>query len=298
MKSLALVPALLLALTSLPLAAQEGESCSTAAPKVQASEVPGEGQNPELEREGDLTAAQVDKVVEFMAKTIADTGSPSFTREEILKATGVIVTLEDAPLLQAEVFLKLEDMGIDALSGSRCSDYGACSLYGDLSGATGEILAMYEREKKEDGKVYAGKALPDFTAYRMNGDMVSSDGLKGQETVLAFLAVHCRHSLDSLPILNRLSKELSDVNVVGVYINSGSWEDVADWLPELEPQFDVWVRNDDELGDLFSGHLVPAYFFVNENGEITKKLVGFKEADQVVAEVGLRAHEAEAPAGD
>ena len=121
----------------------------------------------------------------------------------------------------------------------------------------------------------------------LTGGEVHSAALLGHPTVLAFLAVHCRHSLDSLPILNRLTEDFGDrgLKVVGVYINSGSHQDVAEWLPELEPKFEVWVRNDDELGDLFSGHLVPAYFLVDERGQIEKKLVGFKQESEVLAEV-------------
>lgn len=284
MKTTQLIFAICFALAAFPVIGQEEEACATAPAQVESA---AQGEAPELVREGDLSDQDLERVVEFMVAKIQESGGSSFTREEIHQATGVVVMTADSPLLQAEVFLKLEDLGIDALAGSRCADYGACSLYGDLSGATGEILTMYEREKKEDGRVYSGTQLPEFTAYSLTGDEVHSAALRGHRTVLAFLAVHCRHSLDSLPILDRLTEDFGDrgLKVVGVYINSGSHQDVAEWLPELEPQFEVWVRNDDELGDLFSGHLVPTYFLIDEQGQIEKKLVGFKEESEVLAEV-------------
>ena len=269
---------------ALPALAQEEASCTTAPAQVQTQSQEGAT---ELFREGDLTEEEVERVVDFMVTKILKDGGPSFTREEIHEATGLVVTLEDAPLLQAEVFLKLEDMGIDALAGSRCADYGACSVYGNLSGASGELLAMYEREKKEDGKIFEGFALPEFTASDLSGREVHSSALTGTPSVLVFLSGHCQHSFDSFPILDRLTEDYRDrgLRVVGFYINSGSPEDVDSWIRGLEPKFEVWARNDDELGDLFSGHLVPAYFFLDAQGKITKKLIGFKSEEVVLAEV-------------
>lgn len=168
---------------------------------------------------------------------------------------------------------------------SRCAEYGACSLYGDLSGATDETLEMYVREKAADGQVYDDFALPSFTAADLRGEPVASKSLRGQSTMLVFLAGHCSHSFDTLPILQKIQAEhaAQGVRVVGVYLNSGSAQDVGAWIRDYDPQYEVWVHEGAALGDVIDSHLVPTYLFVDSNGRVREKLVGFKSQDQVEA---------------
>lgn len=171
------------------------------------------------------------------------------------------------------------------LGAGRCSQYDACSVHGDLSGATGAKLEMYVREKGEDGRIFTEYRLPEFWADDLQGNRVSSADLEGRPALFVFLAGHCNHSHDSIPILEEVYKTYSPMGlrVVGVIVNSGSVEDVNTWMPGYQPHFDVWVRNDDSLGDLLETHLVPAFFFVDADGQVREKLVGFKRVDQVDA---------------
>ena len=84
---------------------------------------------------------------------------------------------------------------------SRCKQYAACSLNQDLSGATGVVLDMYVREKAKDGHTYENASLPKFEATRLSGEEIHSTDLVGKPTVLVFLASHCSHSYQTLPIL-------------------------------------------------------------------------------------------------
>ena len=61
---------------------------------------------------------------------------------------------------------------------------------------------------------------------------------------------------------------------------------IVAFLVDKSASMDRPEEYDDELGDLFSGHLVPAYFFLDDSGQITKKLIGFKNEQEVLAEVG------------
>lgn len=168
---------------------------------------------------------------------------------------------------------------------SRCAEYGACSLSGDLSGATDETLEMYVREKGTDGQVYEDFALPSFAAMDLQGTSVPSESLIGQSTMLVFLAGHCSHSFDTLPILQKVQAEYAaqGVRVVGVYLNSGSVEDVGSWIHDYQPQYDVWVHESAALGDVIDSHLVPTYLFVDSKGQVREKLVGFKAQAEVEA---------------
>ncbi len=167
----------------------------------------------------------------------------------------------------------------------RCADYGACSLHGNLAFASGDTLAMYASEKKEDGTLFTDFSMPAFTALNLDGMTVSTGDLRGAPTVVAFLAGHCSHSHESIPILNDLASgdAPAGTRVIGVWVNSGSVEDVASWMPTYTPTYEVWVHEDAGVGDAIGSHLVPTWFYLTPNGDVLGKLVGYKSPDQVRA---------------
>ena len=167
----------------------------------------------------------------------------------------------------------------------RCADYGACSLHGNLAFASGDTLEMYADEKKEDGTLFTDFTMPAFTALNLDGETVSTGDLRDAPTVVAFLAGHCSHSHDSIPILNDLASGNAPAatRVIGVWVNSGSVEDVASWMPTYAPTYEVWVHEDAGVGDAIGSHLVPTWFYLTPNGDVLGKLVGYKSPDQVRA---------------
>ena len=72
---------------------------------------------------------------------------------------------------------------------------------------------------------------------------------------------------------------------MGVLVNSGSVESVNSWMSQVSPSHEVWVYEDESLGDLVDSHLVPTYLFIDANGQVVEKLVGFKEREQVLKKV-------------
>ena len=237
-----------------------------------------------------LAPDQIARVADFIAEAILETQeTPS--GKTIEEATGVELSIADTPILQQAVLSRLagDPEGQELLEGSRCSDYGACSLWGSLAGASGATLAMFEEEKALDGTTYEDLSLPAFEARNLAGETVHSENLAGRPAVLAFLAVHCTHSMDTFPILQELHRRYSaeGLQVVGILINSGSVEDANGWIPYFEPEYPIWVASDDSLGDLVGSHLVPTYLLVDADGTIRKKLVGFKEQDSVTADLTL-----------
>ena len=242
------------------------------------------------EADQDLTGEEMDRAVDFVVQAV--TGRDDFTgaisRKEIEEATGVVIPDSALDTLQTSVIRELQERFPAVLArlseGSRCSDYGACSFHGNLAGATGDTLKMYEREKAEDGTFYGDFRLPDFESRDLQGNVVRAADLRGQPTVLTLLAGHCTHSHDSLPILQKAVETWGGqgLRVVGILVNSGSVKDVNEWITRTDPGYEVWVHEDASLGELLGSHLVPTYLFVDADGRVTRKLVGFKELDEVM----------------
>ncbi len=109
--------------------------------------------------------------------------------------------------------------------------------------------------------------------------------------MLAFLAQHCNHSIESLPLLTKLATRLGPdgYKVIGVFVNSGTVEEVKYWVsfhhPEYQGEYDVWVVDDIAVGDTVGSHLTPTYFIVDVQGNVQKKLVGFKSQDKLDTEL-------------
>lgn len=254
-------------------------SCSTAEPTATA----GSSQR--------MPDVDFKRVVEYATDTIlasADSPKP-LSRSLIQEATGVEIPLSEVQRLQAAVIANLQERNPELLAklssegAGRCAEYDACSLHGDLSGATGEQLAMYQEEKRSDGERFDDFPLPEFQALDLGENIVLSTDLRGKPTVMAFLAGHCTHSIDSIPILQETIRTFGErgLRVVGVLVNSGSPEDVNEWMAALDPEFEVWVYNDASIGDLVESHLVPTWIYIDSDGAIQEKLVGFKDGEVV-----------------
>ena len=255
---------------------QTGSSCSTPATTV--ADDDGERLSPE-----DL-ATVVDYVIDLMR---SDEFNGALEKTDIEQATGVLIPDGAGGQIQRAVMVELQDypelLAMVQSSGGRCSEYDACSLHGDLSGAAGETLEMYAREKSEDGQRFEDHPLPAFEALDLEGNRVISDDLRGGPAMLAFLAGHCTHSMDTFPILQELARTYGPegLRVVGVVVNSGTPEDVGTWVSNFEPEYDVWVYENPSLGDIVGSHLVPTFLYVDEEGQVREKLVGYKTPEKV-----------------
>ncbi len=274
----------------------DAPSCANSGPGESTAASPDAGEG--------LAADDLARVADYIAGLIID-GNGSMrlelTAESIESATGVSLPdgsdgqVKNAVLTRLREYPEIMAKISFADGASRCGEYDACSLHGDLSGATGDKLAMYAREKKEDGASFADRSLPAFKAIDLGSRAVQSGDLLGRPAVLAILAGHCTHSMDTFPILQEMHRayEPEGLQVIGVVVNSGTAEDVAIWASEFEPEYAVWVDEDASLGDLIDSHLVPTYLFVDADGRIREKLVGYKEAGVVNDWIDRLLHPAE-----
>lgn len=171
---------------------------------------------------------------------------------------------------------------------SNCSAAGACSFDGTFSQASGDQLEVFKQELATDGQLYDDYPLPEFDAFDLDGNKVKSSDLNGQSTLLVLLVGHCGHSIASLSILKDVAAEYadSDVRVVGVFLNGTKDADKIKLLAGIySDDYTIWTYPDAALAEVFKTHLAPSYFFIDETGNIKKKLVGLKNADQLKKDV-------------
>ena len=255
---------------------------------------PGEtGAAPTCLLTADDIETQRKKVIDFIAdKVIEVQGIPELTAEEIEQATRV--DLSSLPnmtetVIQTDVYAELIRRGIDVdaiFGATNCSQLSACSVHRNLANATAEELAQYEEEKALDGRTYDSWPAPDFTLPATDGSTVSLAGYLGRPVLMTLLAGHCTHSLDTLPLLEeiRLAYESTDLVLLPVYVNSGSVDDVQSWTSRMDLGFPLAVAAGD-VADSLDSYLVPSTFLIGRDGRIGRRLVGFKNADDLRAGV-------------
>ncbi len=183
--------------------------------------------------------------------------------------------------LSAGVMAELSRRNFDlaGLGGGNCSKYSACSVDRNLMNATGDDLERYEEEVALDGTSFSDRIAPDFTLPNTEGETVSLSEHRGKNVAVVFLSAHCYHSLDTLPILAELKQKYTDqaLEILPIFINSGDIEDVASRAWEWDVDYPLLVSEGKEISEAYDSRMVPSTFLIDEQGNLIKQFVGFKD---------------------
>jgi hypothetical protein len=229
-----------------------------------------------------LTKTELGKVLDFVVERIHRSKTAPSAEQlgiEIQEKLGIVVPPSERARIKAAVVTRLRANPDDlAKISSGCDKYGACSLESDLTGATGDVWAMYKREKAQDGRKFSDFALPATAVQDLAGKPANLSGLTGTKTLLVMLAGHCDHSIQTLDILQALTRKYGPqgLRVVGLFVNSGSAANLRTWIPRYKPEYRVWISDGTAIGKELKSNLTPTYFLVDERGLVREKLVGLK----------------------
>lgn len=121
-----------------------------------------------------------------------------------------------------------------------------------------------------------GQVVPKFSFVLLNGEIISSDNLKGKDYVLDFWASWCVPCVENLPQINRLKNEFKDkLSVFSVNVDESSRKAAARRIIEKYQILDFSVvrglGDNDPLWKSFGGAnqnrlAIPLYVFVDKNG--------------------------------
>ena len=134
------------------------------------------------------------------------------------------------------------------------------------------------------------KPAPDFTITDLNGDVVSSQDLRGKIIVLDFWATWCMPCVKSLPGMQKaVNKFSSDDDVVFLFIDC--WEkgvnvkqNVKNFLEQNNYTFQVIIDSKNNVVKKFKVNRIPTKFIIDKKGFIRHKSLGFKGDNQELVE--------------
>jgi len=119
---------------------------------------------------------------------------------------------------------------------------------------------------------------PDFELKSLDGRAVKLSDFRGKVVVLNFWATWCAPCRVETPWLIDFYRRYKEqgLEVVGVSMDDGDQEHVADFVKEMGVNYTVLLGNH-AVGDAYGGaRFLPQTFFIDRNGNIIKHSFGIK----------------------
>ncbi|MCD9186000.1 MAG: TlpA family protein disulfide reductase [Pyrinomonadaceae bacterium] len=139
----------------------------------------------------------------------------------------------------------------------------------------------------------SGKPLAqNFTAVTMNGDDVDLEALRGKVVVLTFWSTRCQICHVEIPKMNRLAAQYKGKNIVFLAATMETPAKVEAYTKNNPFDFEILPNSfglvlkygdRDSSGNVTLGF--PAYFIINQQGEIVQKSMGWNKIDTVTAQI-------------
>jgi peroxiredoxin len=138
-----------------------------------------------------------------------------------------------------------------------------------------------------------GKQLAqNFSAAAMNGQTVELDSLKGKVVLITFWSTKCPICESEIPKLNQMASSFKNKDVVFLGLTTDNPTRVESFL-KMKPfsfniipsSFGVLMKyaDRDRSGNIAMGY--PAYFLVNQNGEIEMKASGWDKTEKLNSQI-------------
>lgn len=133
----------------------------------------------------------------------------------------------------------------------------------------------------------------NFTAASMSGDDVELESLKGKVVVLTFWSTKCQICHVEIPKLNRLAAQYKGRNVVFLAPTMETPLKVEAYTKNNPFDFEILPNSfglvlkyadKDSKGNINMGF--PAYFIINQQGEIEHKAMGWDKIDSLNSRIG------------
>lgn len=145
-----------------------------------------------------------------------------------------------------------------------------------------DSVDQYYNEQQLSGEKHplVGETAPNFRAADLNGKVIDSRQLKGRILVIDFWASWCKPCLEAMPMIEAVTKQMRDKNVVMLSINTGEQKQaVQKFYRDEKITIPTLLDPEGKIADGFKADRIPQTTIVDSNGIVTDVLTGFNNSD-------------------
>lgn len=114
----------------------------------------------------------------------------------------------------------------------------------------------------------------------LKGKPINTDKLKGKIIILDFWATWCGPCMSAFPHMQKIYDQFKDNQEVKFIILNSGWDntikEARKWKQKKEYTFPIYYDEDSKVTQAFGVHGIPTTFFIDQNGKIQFKKVGFE----------------------
>ncbi|MEW9501149.1 TlpA family protein disulfide reductase [Jeotgalibacillus marinus] len=136
------------------------------------------------------------------------------------------------------------------------------------------------------GALKEGQAAPDFQTTTLDGSIVSLSDYRGKKIILNLWATWCGPCIEEMPHIQEYYEEEADkdnVEVLAVNLTNmdNGIDRVESFVEDYGLTFPILMDESGQLGDQFQAIAIPTTYILDEDGLITKKLMGPMDREMI-----------------
>ena len=122
----------------------------------------------------------------------------------------------------------------------------------------------------------AGKLAPAFEVKSLAGETFSLAALKGKTVLLDFWATWCGPCRKSMPVLEKISREFKNSDLVILGVNTGEERDVVEeFLNKTPLEYPAVLSGESGILESYGVTAYPTFILIGRDGKIIANEVGF-----------------------
>lgn len=121
-----------------------------------------------------------------------------------------------------------------------------------------------------------GQTAPEFKAFAISGQPISSEGLKGSVVILDFWATWCPPCRESIPFLAELHRKYGKqgLQIIGMSVDEGGERAVKAFADEKRIPYPLVMASTKTQTD-YGVRALPVLFVLDRNGVVVEQMMGF-----------------------
>jgi thiol-disulfide isomerase/thioredoxin len=141
------------------------------------------------------------------------------------------------------------------------------------------VLLFFVIHGKSEAAAIPGQPAPTFKLFSINGEPVSTTGLKGSVVLIDFWATWCPPCRESLPFMNELHRKYGKqgLQIIGMNVDEGGERQIKSFVAEKRLSYTI-IMAPRKLQDDYGVSALPVIFLINKEGVVVKQLLGFSPA--------------------